>query len=335
MLHIDVQGTHDEIGLQWGAGLAAEGHHILEAVPFPITRERLDFAQASLPHCQQWFPGALEELRGLAEGQSCPLAPLAAVLFSMYAMPPEPRCSCFALRGPEGVLFCRNSDFLTPLEKYNTNARLRFTDQGLSFNGNTTAFVELEDGVNGAGLAVGLTSVPPAGPPRPGLNAGLVLRLLLERCSRVEEALDLLARLPLSSSHTLTLADTSGGLALAECCPEGTAVFRPEGGRAAVWAVNAFHLPRMAPFRRPVEDDWQAEERYATLARALTPGDVQWDVPSGMALLAGRRGFLCQYDRNLGRDTVWSVLWESAAGRLWRCEGNPGRTPFMEDRRSL
>ena len=331
MNHIDLRGTHYEIGLQWGAGLAAEGRSILSGVPFPITGARRAFARACLPHCRRWFPAALDELRGLAEGQDCPQEPLAAVLLSMYAMPPEPRCSCFSLRSGGLLLFGRNSDFIPALEEQNTNGLLRFTDGGCPFLGNTTAFVEMEDGVNAAGLAVGLTSVPPAVPPRPGLNAGLVLRLLLESCANVREALALLERLPLSSSQTLTLADRSGEVALAEGCPGCLAVRRPAGRTAWVGAVNSFHLPETARLRRTVADDWRAEERYVTLARALSDPGRAWSVQAGMDLLAGKQGFLCQYDRTRGQDTVWSALWDGT--RLWRAEGNPGRVPFREDRR--
>lgn len=167
MLHTQLHGTHWQIGFQLGAGLARDGHFILDAVPFPITPARLEFARTCLPLCRRWFPAALEELRGLAQGQGCAPDELAGVLFSMYAMPPGPCCSCFALRRGRGALFGRNSDFLTELEEHNANCLYRFSDGGYSFVGNTTSFLQMEDGVNQFGLAAGLTSVPPQPtPPR-------------------------------------------------------------------------------------------------------------------------------------------------------------------------
>ena len=165
MLHTQLHGTHWQIGFQLGAGLARDGHFILDAVPFPITPARLEFARTCLPLCRRWFPAALEELRGLAQGQGCAPDELAGVLFSMYAMPPGPCCSCFALRRGRGALFGRNSDFLTELEEHNANCLYRFSDGGYSFVGNTTSFLQMEDGVNQFGLAAGLTSVPPHPPP--------------------------------------------------------------------------------------------------------------------------------------------------------------------------
>ena len=332
MLHHTLRGTHYQIGLRLGSSLAGRGCFLPSQAPFPVTEERLAFARACLPLYQAWFPSALEELRGLAEGQGCSQALLAGLVLSMYAMPPAVLCSCFALRKRGGsVLFGRNSDFLTALEDRNASCLVRPADSGFSFIGNTTSFLQMEDGVNEAGLAVGLTSVPPAGPPRPGLNAGIALRLLLESCATVEEALILLRQLPLSSCHTLVLADRTGDLALAECSPERTAVLRPAGPGAFVCAVNSFHLPEMASFRREIGDDWQAEERYQTLTAALSRLGADMNLQNGAELLGGKYGFLSQYDRAQGRDTVWSVLWDG--GRLLRAEGNPLRVPFQEDKR--
>lgn len=63
-----------------------------------------------------------------------------------------------------------------------------------SFSANTTAFVEMEDGVNQWGLAIALTSVFPE-TIKPGMNVGMILRLLLEKCRSVKEALKLLETL--------------------------------------------------------------------------------------------------------------------------------------------
>lgn len=334
MIHYTLEGSHYEIGLAVGTALAGRGVRLLDQVPFPITQQRLDFAQACLPHYLQWFPAGVEELRGLARGQNCPFPLLAGVLFSMYCLFPQAvRCSCFAMRAGAGALFGRNSDFLTSLEEQNSNHLLRFSDGGFSFNGTTTAFVEMEDGVNQNGLAVGLTSAAWA-IPRPGLNAGMILRLLLESCTGVSQALDLLSRLPIASGHTLVLADRTGDIALVECCPERLEVLRPDGAHAWVCAVNSFHLPEMAPYRLAVEDSWQSEERYQTLVRALSANRGNREGAAfAKRLLGGELGFLCQYDRASGHDTVWSTVYDAASGELWRAEGNPGRTPYRLDRR--
>ena len=330
MLRINLTGTHFEIGEQLGAFFRERGVLLPERVPFPVTRERLDFAQACLPFYREWYPAVLEEIRGLAQGQGCPSAYLEGALLPMYCLLPGSCCSTFAFRQGRRAVFGRNSDFLTCLEDLYISCSFRFSDGGLPFRGNTTAFVEMEDGVNQEGLAVGLTSAPPF-QVRPGLGAGMLLRLVLESCRDVPQALALLERVPAGSSHTLVLADRNGEIALVENCGGRREILRPREESAWVCAVNAFHLPSMPRREIPPEENWQAEERHQTLCRALPGMAPAPDPRDAMDLLAGRRGFLCQYCRDTGHDTVWSVVWDAGTGKLWQADGNPSRVPFREE----
>lgn len=327
MNHAYFSGTHYEIGFRWGRLLANSGKFILDQAPAPITRERLRFAGACLSVYRTHFPEILEEIRGLAEGQGCDEEYLQALLFGMYL---PPHCSCFAYGDGKQLLLGRNSDFLPELEQANLNVLYRFSSGGFSFTGNTTAFLEMEDGVNDQGLAVGLTSVyPPA--VRPGMNAGMLLRLFLEKCRSTRDVIALLGEIPVSSAQTFTIADASGDIAVVECFAEGIAVVRPTRERPYVRAVNTFHAPELRHWNDPNRDDWDSEARYRTLTQALDHGEM--DLSKAQALLAGKLGFLCQYDRASGKDTVWSVVYDLKDRRVFRAEGNPSRVPFREDRR--
>ena len=329
MLHAYLRGTHYEMGLQWGRSLAREGHFILENTPLAPSKERLAYAGACLPVYQKYFPAVLEEMRGLAGGQGCAFEQIAAVLLSMYALPTAHACSCFAVKTPRGALLGRNSDFYTAMEGRNLNAIYVPADGGYAFTGNTTAFIEMEDGVNARGLAVGLTSVP-ARAIAPGMNAGLLLRCILETCASVDEAIGFLKSVPIGSAQTLTLADAAGEIAVVECDARGLAAVRPDAGRSWVCATNMFcRLPSAPP---PDGDDWFARRRYETLERALGTG-APTDAAGAQELLAGKRGFLCQYNRAEGRDTVWSAIYDLGRGGIFRAEGNPARVPFRRDLR--
>ena len=328
MNHLTLRGTHWETGFQWGARLAERGLRLLDHVPFSLTAERRAFAAACRPVYEQHFSAALEELEGLAAGQSCAREDLEAVLFTAYALPPACCCSCLAVSNGNGVFFGRNSDFLTALEAYNTHVTYQLSDGAVPFTGNTTSFVQMEDAVNARGLAIGLTSVYTPRP-RPGLNAGMALRLLAETCASVEEALDRLRALPLASCQTLTLADAAGDIAMAECGPEGVRVERPGPAGPFVCAANLFHSDLADPLP-PELDIWRAAERYDTLCRGLGREGETIDLSGVQALLAGQKGFLCQYDRAAGQDTVWSVACDLTRRRCLLAEGNPGRTAFRE-----
>ncbi len=332
MYHESFQGSHYEIGFRFGAALAEQGQSLLSHVPFPVTQERRDFARACVPAYREFFPEILEEIHGLAKGQHCDADALQAVLFSMYAIPPACACSCFAVSDGEHVLLGRNSDFIPALEELNTNAIYILSGPSHSFTGNTTAFVEMEDGVNECGLAVGLTSVYPVAK-RPGFTAGLLLRFFLEKCRRTAEVMDCARRIPIASAQTFTVADAQGEIAVIECNSEKTAVIRPCGEQPFVCATNVFHAAEMQAQRNREVYTWESERRYATLTDTLRGCGGKMDVAAAKELLAGKHGFLCQYDRTSGTDTVWSVIYDLKGKAIYRAEGNPKRETFMEDNR--
>ena len=96
-----------------------------------------------------------------------------------------------------------------------------------SFNGNTTAFIQMEDGMNQYGLAIGLTFVYSYIRKR-GLNAGMMLRYVLEKCRTVDDAISELKKLPIASAQTFTIADASGKIVVVECTPKHLEVIYPK-----------------------------------------------------------------------------------------------------------
>lgn len=330
MYHGRFYGTHYEIGFKWGALLAQHGNFILNNIGFPITQERLEFSELCVPIYQEYLPEILDEIQGIADGQNCDVRTLQAFLFSMYAMPPSCNCSCFAVANDKQILFGRNSDFLTELEKSNMNVIYRLSSPSYSFTGNTTAFVQMEDGINEHGLAIGLTSIQPVSI-KPGMNAGLLLRYFLEKCKTAQEVIECIHTLPISSAQTFTVADSLGVIAVIECCSENTAIIQPTDHKSYVCATNVFHLASMMKYTVADIDNWQAEPRYQTLVETLNQKAKYMDYDSAAELLSGKNGFICQYDRKTGKDTVWSVIYDLTNSKIYRTEGNPSRRKFKED----
>lgn len=332
MYHAHYNGTHYEIGFRWGALLAKHGNFILENIGFPITSERLAFSESCIPVYKKYFPEILEEIHGLGDGQKCDVKKLQAFLFSMYAMPPSCNCSCFAVSNNKQVLFGRNSDFLTMLEKSNMNVIYHFTSSSYSFTGNTTAFIQIEDGINEHRLAIGLTSIQPTSI-KPGFNAGILLRYFLEKCKSTQEVIEQIQFLPISSAQTFTVADALGKIVVIECNSEKVTIIDPSDNGPYVCATNIFHADAMAEFNVPNIDNWQAELRYETLVDNLKYKAAELNIERAINLLSGKHGFLCQYDRKTGKDTVWSVIYDITNRKIFRTEGNPSRRKFKEDTR--
>ena len=120
-----------------------------------------------------------------------------------------------------------------------------------------------------------------------------------------------------------------------ECNCERFEFARPTEPRDPfVCAVNEFHLPPMEPCNTPEIDNWRAPERYRTMESSLRgSGERGFSVDEAKKLLSGGYGFLCQYDRAEGRDTVWSVIYDLRRRRIFRSEGNPMWCGYQEDTR--
>lgn len=89
----------------------------------------------------------------------------------MYCFEFENHCIFIAFKNNNDIIFGRNSDFLVKLEKLYMNC-LYHLDNVFAFNG---TFIQMEDGINEYGLAIGLTFVYPT-IKKPGLNAGMLVK---------------------------------------------------------------------------------------------------------------------------------------------------------------
>lgn len=331
MYHARLKGNHYDAGYQWGRLLFEHGKTLEHCPTFTPDDSMRAFAQQCKTEYQNYYPQLLEEIQGIADGQKLPAATLEAILFPMYCMRFENHCTCFAYHTAGETVFARNSDFLVSIEKLYMNCLYQL-DGAVAFNGNTTAYVEMEDGVNIHGLAAGLCFVYPK-LNKPGFNAGMLIRYILERCKTADEAIQALKGLPIASAQTITLADKGGSIAVVECNPERLVVIKPKPGKNFVAAANCFVSPEMLPYRNTEVDDWRADDRYHTASTALASHPEQLSVSFAQELLAGKHGFMCQYDRKTNADTVWSVVYNLTAKQIWRAEGNPARKAFKEDTR--
>lgn len=331
MYHGRFTGTHYEAGYKWGHLLLKNGRKLDHCPTFELTGDKYAFARECEAKYRRYFPEILDEIQGIADGNEVPVETLHALLFCMYCFEFDNKCTCFACSTENEILFARNSDFLVSLEKLYMNCLYRLKE-GYAFNGNTTAFVQMEDGVNQHGLAVGLTFVYPH-MQKPGLNAGMLLRYLLEKCKTTAKAIEKLQTLPIASAQTLTIADKNGDIAVVECNPNDMEIIRPRTGEQFVATANNFNSEKMRLYRNPEIDDWRSDERYQTARNALLQNQGDYTVAFAQDVLSGKYGFMCQYDRRQNEDTVWSVVYDLKRKQIWRVEGNPSRKRFNKDLR--
>lgn len=331
MYHARFNKSHYEAGFHWGKLLYNNGKIIRNNHTFKITNERKNFAKVCLPIYEKYYPEILEEIKGLAAGQNSSYEDFYTFLLSMYCFEFNNHCTCIAIQDHNHILLGRNSDFLVSLEKLYMNC-LYHLDNVYAFTGNTTAFIEMEDGINEYGLAIGLTFIYPR-IIKAGLNAGILIRYFLEKCKTTNEVLELLKRTPIASQQTLTIADRNGNIAVVECNCKEIEIIKPTKDGNFVTATNEFTSDKMKIFNNYDVDNWKAQERYDVAYNALKKSKNNYSFHLMKDILSGKYGFMCQYDRKTDADTVWSVIYDIKNNDIYRVEGNPKRKAFKKDER--
>ena len=327
MYHGRFKKSHYEAGYRFGVLSLKNGHTLNDKIALHMTQEKRKFMQKCLPFYQKEYPEILEEIKGIADGQGISYEDLLVFLLTMYCFDMNFHCTCFAYADENQIIFGRNSDFLIALEKLYMNCLYQLGDV-YHFQGNTTAFVEMEDGINEHGLAVGLTFICPT-QIKPGLNAGMLVRYLLEKCKTTKEAIAALKRLPIASSQTITLADCYGDIVVVECDCEGIEMIRPKNNENFVVTTNHFHSKTFINKRVSGFDDWNSDERYHKAYLDFKEIGSMFSMDSAVKILSDTS----QRNRKNGGDTVWSVIYDIKNKSILRVEGNPSRKKYKKDER--
>lgn len=167
-------------------------------------------------HMPELIP-AYERLVELAGGGD-----VAARMLSLYKPPPYlAACSQGAWIREGGPMLVRNYDY-APSRFEGDIWFTRMLERRVM--GMSDCLWGLLDGMNDAGLAVSLTfgGRQVLGD---GFGIPIVVRYLLEVCETVAEARAVLARLPYSLSHNLTVIDRDGGVLTAYLSPDREPIF--------------------------------------------------------------------------------------------------------------
>jgi isopenicillin-N N-acyltransferase-like protein len=187
-------------------------------------------------------------------------------------------------------------------------------------------------GMNAAGLAVADTYVA-SNDIGPGIARYSLMMHLLERCSRVSEAVDYLGTVPHFGDGTVILADAQGDMAAFELAHSVQAVRRPKGG----FLVSANHFSAPGTLMRWVENNpprlqgnSQARRQRVEAALRLSQGQV--DVPWAQALMAkhgDELSAICRHPEVEAHSvTISSVIFLPQQLSLYVADGLPCQTPF-------
>lgn len=326
--HSRFTGNHYESGVKYGSLLYNKGIDLNSSIE--LTKENIKFTKECLKSYLRYYPQVLDEIKGIAAGLRMSYLNLAVFLFSTYCFKDDNKCTCFAFKDKDNIILGRNSEYrVKPKSIYEST--YYNLEEGFTFIGNTTSMVQVEDGINEYGLACGLACVS-SSIVQPGINPGMLVRMVLETCKTTKEAVEKLKEVKVASSQTLTIADKQGDLVVVECNPKNIALIKPQNGEPFVIATNKFRSELMNQYEHDENGCVYEQERYDTVKDALM-NEQQYSVRFAKNLLSGKCGFISQYNKKIGFDTIWSTVYDLKELRVYRAEGNPIRKKYQEDTR--
>ena len=208
---VELSGDYYQFGLEQG--------HELSSLPISEQLNQLmaltinSNSQKAHEILKNVSPNLLDELKGLAEGLNIPLD-TTIKLFSGYDVVfPEMGCTTLVNEG----YYVRNYDF-SP-EMY--DARLVFTKpiDGYASVGFSQQVIGRLDGMNEKGLVVGLHFVNNEHR-KEGFIATSIVRMLLEQCANIEEAINFITKIPHGYCYNFSITDPSGRSTIVEASPQ-------------------------------------------------------------------------------------------------------------------
>lgn len=322
-----LQGSYREMGEQQGRPLKFLGLDL----PAPQPRMR-HFARQCQELLARFAPELLEELEGVAEAAELDHDTLLTFSLTIPFDPaavPAPSCTVLAVlpeRTVDGRLIVgRNFDFFHDESEEGATTYRTYPRGAYASLGNCDTWVGREDGLNEAGLFVAQAHMFMRGL-QPGLAFWFIVRLLLDRCASVREALELIRQVPHAASWTYLLADASGQAVVVEPTVEGIALRYPQDGLLLL--TNHALCPEWAGRESFVPPD--SHPRYDRLQMLLGGGRLV-DVDMVRAALRDHQGLVCSHGAHFRRKfgTLWSVLGRPGERQLEIAAGHPCQEDYQ------
>jgi predicted choloylglycine hydrolase len=315
--HVIVEGTSHEVGWIQGEFLKQAGRTlILDEPPEPEETAR------KIRHSfEEYCPGLIEEIQGLADSLSMPFekAIFCATIGSAtqgcthaVALP--------AITANNQLLVAKNYDLrIAYADLRLCTTRIKGQASHLGF---TDMCVGRLDGINEYGLCISLYAAPDNIPEdwrvQDGLHYAFAVRAALDQCVNVDEAVSLWQRMPIGSVGGLLATDRSGNAASVEIAGSKRAIKQIGPKTAEQYLVAANHFCRIEfPIHAKQVPDSHSTGRYEKLTAWLKENLCQITV-NGIKVFLDR-----DWDTGISFyvpehkiGTLWSMVFNVTAGTV-------------------
>ena len=323
MYHPRLSGTYYEMGFKYGRILKRVGYK-----PPKLPDETKDFAKECEAEVKRVFPEILEEFQGFADGCGISCDELKTFIF-MIGTEKHDSCSIFAASSPSPILG-RNYDFYYEYKKYAETCLTMPKDAYWSI-GNSTIFIGKEDGLNEAGLAIGMSTVRPR-TFKPGINWFIAVRAILDKCSNVAEAVKFLSNVKFSTGNNYLMVDKSRDMAVVEASPQKVRV-RRKSEEGFLVATNHFMHPKMKSVENVKERPPTSIRRYERITEITSANDRKVDIELAKKILSDHRGYVCSHEKTIKLGTLWSLIALPTSKKVLIAPRHPCKARRREDER--
>ncbi len=340
MYHPRFKGNHYEMGLKMGNIFKKYNARF----PIKLDPFQIKFGKESGLLLKKFFPEAAAEIKGITDVTGYDNELFTSWMMCMGCCLDLHEGNCIETRGCTAfsfihngqVYYARDNDLPPFLKKVSKSVYYR-PENKIGFILNTSSFVNGEEGINHYGLVAAMTFVlPKLEEIKPGINSVFLVRYILEKCKTVDEGIEALKKLPIASSCNILLTDKSGKMVVAECNPMEMHIRTPEKNKndeKFIITVNHFTSNEMRKHDRSDRNVYYSETRYQIAYNALKNIDYIDGIEHAKNILSGKYGFMCQYNKELNFDTIWSTVFDISNKKIYIAEGNPQRTKYIEDKR--
>lgn len=329
-----VRGSHREMGRQHGEQAAEYVRRHLDVMTSSqkLSRDALRLrAQHFKPLFEKYCPHLLDEMRGLAEGARVTLPEaMACSIRGELGNTQAEGCTTYVIgrtgTAEKEVIAGQNSDmngdvppmaYVLHLQPQNKPEVLIWTFGGMIGY----------HGMNSAGIAHFANALGGGPASRFAMPHYPVKRLMLE-CTTAQQAVDLLAQIPLASNGNYVLCDGHGKILDVEATTSGPEVIE-ERGSGFIAHTNHYLSSRYAN-RENFEKSWQDSfPRITRMNSLIASRRGRVSVEDLKAFLKDHSGHpvsICRHDGD--SRTVASLIAEPARRRMHVAVGNPCQSAY-------
>jgi Predicted choloylglycine hydrolase len=179
------------------------------------------------------------------------------------------------------------------------------------------------DGINEKGLCVTMSNGAPCiMSEEEGLRFWMVIRILLDKCKDVDEAINLIEELPISSFCNLIITDKNDEAVLVEIS-NSVKTFKkicPDSKEGYVCSTNHYTLPEMQSLVKNRMQ--QSVDRYNSIVNTLKADIISKETLKELLSTKIPDGLACHYYHD-GLGTLWSILFDVTNLKADICFGSP------------